>query len=289
MTTLTSLYGQIEFGEGFPTLLINDSLMIRDDIPQVLDELRDGKIEAIVDQARRGKKYGLNVVNILISHQDVDEVNLLPCITKTVMEDVGCFVCLDSRNPDALEATFHEMRPYKLMINSVTAEPESMDIMLPMAAKYHAALIVMPMGLGEGIPNTVEERLEAAKTVIKRAEGMGISRDDLVIDGMVLATAVEPDSMIVTLETLRALVDELNVTTILGIENAGHFMPLRTAIDMAFLISAIPWGMHAAQVNPDMPGLLDTVLAADFLNNRDPYGKRLISYYRSTRARSKSG
>ncbi len=46
------------------------------------------------------------------------------------------------------------------------------------------------------------------------------------------------------------------------------------------LVAAIPWGLHAALVDPKIAGLVDTVFAIDFLTNRDPYEARYIANYR---------
>lgn len=282
MTLLTSKNGSIIFGEGHPTLLINDQLRIMDQSPQVLSELCSGKYDTLLSLARRGKALGLEVVDILIAHPNIDEVDMLPRVAAAVMNDIGCCLSLDSRNPSAIEATLKVLHPYKVLINSVSAEPDVMNNILPLAARYDASIVVMPMGLGIGVPHTTGERLEAANVVIDRAQRLGIPREDIVVDGIVLATAVEPDSMIISLQTLRALVDQLNVTTILGISNASHGMPMPFSIDLAYLVSAIPWGLHAALINPEIPGIIETVHAADFLNNRDPYGRRFIAYYRQT-------
>jgi hypothetical protein len=87
--------------------------------------------------------------------------------------------------------------------------------------------------------------------------------------------------MQVTLETLKAFHQELNVATTLGIGNAGHGMPTPPLIDLAFLIAAVPWGLDSALVDPQTPFLIEEVRAIDFLTARDPYGLRYIKYYRS--------
>jgi hypothetical protein len=76
----------------------------------------------------------------------------------------------------------------------------------------------------------------------------------------------------------------MGLTTVLGIGNAGHGMPTQTVIDLAYLIAAVPWGLHAALVDPKTAGLLDAVLAIDFLTNRDPYGARYIKSYRTKKS-----
>jgi 5-methyltetrahydrofolate--homocysteine methyltransferase len=139
----------------------------------------------------------------------------------------------------------------------------------------------MPIGHLHGMPKTVEGRLAEARVIVEAAEVQGIPREDIVIDAICLASAAEPASMKVTLETLSALHRELGVTTLLGIGNAGFGMPDQTRVDLAYLLAAIPWGLDAALVDPATPGLVEGARAVDFLTGNDPFGKRYIDHYRA--------
>lgn len=146
-----------------------------------------------------------------------------------------------------------------------------------------AALVGMPIGDTYGLPRVVNERVYEAQVIIDACEGIGISRDDLVMDGICLASSAEPDTFEITIQTLKRLQDELHISTTLGIGNAGFGMPDQTVIDLAYLIGAIPWGLHSAIVNPETLGLVKTVRAMDFLMNHDIGGKRYIKWWRSSR------
>jgi 5-methyltetrahydrofolate--homocysteine methyltransferase len=139
----------------------------------------------------------------------------------------------------------------------------------------------MPIGEDHGLPKTVEGRIAEARTILEAAERHGIPRQDVVIDAICLASCAEPGSIQVTLETLKALHDDLEVATVLGIGNAGFGMPDQTRIDLAYLVAAVPWGLDAALVDPATPGLIEQVRAIDFLVGGDPYGSRYIEHYRS--------
>jgi hypothetical protein len=56
MTTLTSSYNEIHFGPGLPTLLINDQLRVTDQSPQVLEELRQGKLDKLLERPALGNR-----------------------------------------------------------------------------------------------------------------------------------------------------------------------------------------------------------------------------------------
>lgn len=287
MTTLTARNGEVTFGPGLPTLLINDQLRIMDQSEEVLEQLMQGQIDKLLELARRGHAKGMQAVDILINHIDLDEVELLPKIAAAVHAEIGCPISLDSREPEALEAALDALKPHKMLINSVTSERHAIEALMPVAKQYNAAVVAMPLGDIHGLPPTVEGRMEELDVFLKAAEEYDIPREDIVVDTICLASSAEPGSMWVTLETTRK-VHELGLATMLGIGNAGFGMPEQTVIDLAYLIAAITYGLSAALVDPETAGLLETVLAIDFLTGNDLYGANYIENYRAKKRLEKA-
>lgn len=281
MTTLTSRSGEVTFGPGQPLVLINDQLRVLDQAPQAPAELQEGVVDRMVALACHGKASGMDMVDILVTYPGLDESVLLPRIAVAVHEAIGCPVVLDSRHPGALRAALGALRPYKALVNSVTAEVEVLTQLMPIVAEFGAALVGMPVGDRYGLPKDVDGRISEAETILESAVAHGIHQDDVVIDAICLASSVEPGSMAVTLETLRRLHEDLGVATTLGIGNAGHGMPNKTHIDLAYLVAAVSWGLDSALVDPRTPHLIEETRAIDFLTGRDAYGLRYIRHYRS--------
>jgi len=283
MTTLTSRNGDLHFGPGLPVALIDGQVRVRSKDAGMIADLQRGNVESLVSLARAGQAAGMDMVDILIQHPSLDEVALLPRVAVAIHEATGCPIALDSRNPAALDAALAALHPYKALINSVTAERASLATLLPIAARHQAALIGMPVGELHGMPKDGDGRMAEARVILEAAARHGIPSEDVAMDAICLAAAVEPGSMPVTLETLHRFHEELGVATVLGVGNAGHGMPERLHIELAYLLAAIPWGLDAAIINPRMPLLIETTRAADFLSARDPYGLRYIKHYRNTK------
>jgi len=286
VTTLTSRSGKVSFGAGLPVALVNDQLRVMDQKPEILAELKEGRIDHLLSLARLGQETGTDMVDILVNYPGIDEVALLPKIAVAVHDAIGCPIWLDSRHPEALRAALSALQPFKAIVNSVTAEDASMASLLPIAAEFNAAVVGMPIGDTHGLPKNADGRIAEAEVILERAARHGIPKDDVVIDAICLASSAEPGSMAVTLETLRRLHDELGVATILGIGNAGHGMPTPTHIDLAYLIAAVPWGLDSALVDPHTPHLIEETRAIDFLTGRDAYGMGYIRHYRTERRRA---
>lgn len=280
MTTVTSRNGSVEIGPGHPTVLINDQLRIMDQSPDVLSQLMEGRFEKLLELARFGQQTGTHMADILIAHHDLDEVELLPKIAVAVHEEIGSPISLDTRNPEALDAALDAMQPYKCLLNSVSAETEVLESLMPIAAKYGAAIVGIPTGDIHGLPETVEGRIAETEVILEAAKSYGVPRDDIIIDGLCLASSAVPNSMQITLETLKVLSQEMELPTILGIANAGFGMPTQNVINFVYMIAAISWGLHSALVDPNTLQLIEATLAIDFLTGRDPFGSRYIANYR---------
>lgn len=280
MTTLTSRGGELAFGPGLPTVLINDQLRIMDQSPEVLAELRQGRFDTLLELGRYGRQAGIDMVDILLNHHELDEAALLPKIAVAVHEELGCPIALDSRNPAALDAAMLALKPYKVLLNSISAEREIMEVLMPIAKQHGAAVVGMPIGDRHGMPKTVDGRMAELEVFLEAAARHGIGREDIVIDAICLASSAEPGSMQVTLETIKRI-HQMGIATVLGIGNAGFGMPNQTRIDLAYLVAAVPWGLDAALIDPSTEGLVETVRAIDFLTGNDEFGMKYIQHYRS--------
>jgi 5-methyltetrahydrofolate--homocysteine methyltransferase len=195
-------------------------------------------------------------------------------------EATGCAIAIDSRDPAIVERAL-AVYPYKALCNTVTGEPEVLRTMLPVIAQYGAAVGTALVD-EQGVPETVEARLAVAGRIVRAAEAHGIPREDVMIDGVCLPSSVMPDTARTTLQTLKALHEELGVPTLLGISNAGYGIPNPTPIDLAYLVAAVSWGLDVAMVNPATPCLAEVVPAIDFLMGTDRYAQRYLRRYRAS-------
>lgn len=286
MTQLTSFEGTLSFGKGHPTMLINDQLHVINKPESIINPLKEGKIDYFLELARWGKSIGTDMTAILITHPEIDEVGLLPKLAKSILQETGLPVGLDTRNPEALEAALSAIAPYKSIIWTVTAEEPVLASLLPIAKKYNAVVAGMPMGLsGSGLPMTIPDRIAAANKIIDTCLEFGIPKEDIVIDAICMPAALlEKDSYRITLETTKIL-HEMGITTQLGVGNSSSNMPNREAIDLSYLLGALPWGLDAAMINPGIHGLIANVRAMDILTERDPDSRRFLKHYRSSKSK----
>jgi len=276
-TIVTSKNRKVEFGKGLPTTVIGERINPTGK-KKLAGDLSEGKFDVLVQEVLSQKEAGADILDVNVAASGVDETTILPKAVSKVLEVSGLPVCIDSSNPEALKKAL-EVYPYKALVNSVTGQEKSLKAVLPLVKKFGVSVVGLTVD-DRGIPQTADKRFDVAKRIIEVAKSYGIPKEDIVIDCLCLAQAAETNSAVATLEALARVSRELGVATVLGVSNISFGMPDRKIINLSFLAQAISQGLNAAIVDPTIKGMVETILASDFLAGRDSYGKRYLKYYR---------
>jgi len=276
-TVVTGKGTEVKFGLDLPTVIIAERINPTGR-KSLAEELKQGKFDIVREDAIKQTEAGAHIIDINVGAPGVDEVEILPRAVKMVMEVTNQPLCLDSANPKALKSAL-EVYPYKALINSVNGEERSLKEILPMVKESGSAVICLTMDEG-GIPDNVEKRFEIAEKIIKRAESIGIKKEDLVFDCLVMPNSTNSDTGRITLETQRRVAKEFGVSITGGYSNVSFGMPDRNLLNIHFITMGIISGLCAPITDPLIDNLAEAIKAADFLAGRDPYGMNYISFYR---------
>jgi 5-methyltetrahydrofolate--homocysteine methyltransferase len=216
----------------------------------------------------------------------LDEAALLVAAIQAVTEVCDLPICIDSSIIEALEAGLSAYEG-KALVNSVTAEEERMERILPLVKKHGAAVIGMAND-ETGISMVPEERLALARRIIERASDYGIPQEDVIIDPIAMTVAADPTCGLITLETMRLIRDRLGNNMTCGASNVSFGLPDRATVNAAFLPLAMNAGLTCAITNPLVPEVRRAVLAGDLLLGHDEYAMRWIASYRAEVAAAKT-
>ncbi len=242
-------------------------------------EMKAGLTERIKADAMLQVQSGATVLDVNAGVPGTDEAALLVATVRAVMQVTDVPLCLDSSDLGALEAALADY-PGKALVNSVTAEDDRMDRILPLVARHGAAVIAMAND-DTGISMVPRERLEIARRIVGRAEDYGIAPQDVIIDPIAMTVAADPQSVLVTLETMRLIQAEMGNNMICGASNISFGLPLRPSLNAAFIPLASAVGLTCAITNPLISEIRTAALAADLLLGRDEYAMRWIADYRA--------
>jgi 5-methyltetrahydrofolate--homocysteine methyltransferase len=239
----------------------------------------------VASEARAQTAAGAHMLDVNVGVAGGDEPRLIVEAMKVVMDNSPVPLCIDSANPIALEAAL-KIYPGVALVNSVTGEDDKLDIVLPLIAKYKAAVVCLCIGQ-EGIPSTAEGRLAVARKIAGRAAALGIPRENLVFDCLCLACSTDVSSVRTTLDAIRMVHSELGTNMTLGVSNVSFGLPERVKLNVAMLTMALANGVTCPIIDPTIAEVRQAILAADVLLGRDEWAMNWITAARAAAAAAK--
>ncbi|MBC7251574.1 MAG: dihydropteroate synthase [Anaerolineae bacterium] len=276
-TTVSSATKTVIIGDDQPTVIIGERINPTGK-KKLAAALLAGDLEMVRQEAIQQVAAGADILDVNVGVAGVDEVALLPEAVKIVMEAVDVPLCIDSANPEALEAAL-EVYQGKPIVNSVSGEEASLQRILPLVKKYNTVVIGLCMD-DDGIPqNDPEKRVAIARKIVARAEALGIPREDILIDCLALTLGANDQAGLVTLQAMRQVKAELGVNLTLGASNISFGLPERELLNTVFLSICLAAGLNCPIV--DAAKMRPAILAADLALGRDSYGRRYIRAYRA--------
>ena len=244
--------------------------------------LREALIQNNMDKvaalAREQMEAGAALLDVNAGVPGLDETRVLVNMVRAVLDAVPLPLCLDSSSPEALEAALR-IYPGRAVINSVSGEKVKLERILPLAAKYGAMFILLPID-DSGVPETAEERIRIIQKVYEAAKAYGFEKEDILVDGVVMTVATGGHAAGETLKVLKWCTDN-GFNTVVGLSNVSFGLPARENINAAFLAMAVANGLSTAILNPNNQQLMDIKRASDVLKARDPGAQEYIRHYSS--------
>ena len=244
---------------------------------QLQEELRQGRMTCIQNMVGEQTREGADLLDINVGVAGIDQEQTMAEVVKLLATTSDLPVVIDSTNLGAIERALR-LYPGRVLLNSISGEREKMDKFLPVAAKYGAMFILLPLD-DSGVPDSAEGRIDIIGQVFERAETSGFTKEDIVVDGLVMALSSNPEAPGETLKVVEWCSREFGSLTVLGLSNVSFGMPERTWLNAAFLAMAVSKGVSMVIANPAARELLDIKVAADALLTRDRDASRYIARF----------
>lgn len=273
---LSSRTGVVEIGGQAPCAIIGERINPTGR-KAYAQELREGKTAYIRREALAQVKAGAHLLDVNCGAPGADEPAALERAVMAVEGVAQVPLVLDSSDPAALERGL-KVAEGKVLINSVSGEEKSLQGILPLAAKYGAAVIALALD-GAGIPETAEQRLAVARRIREAAVAAGLAPEDIVVDCLTLTVSAEQKRAMETIRSLRLVRDELGLPTALGVSNISFGLPCRPVLSSVFFAMALEAGLSAAIVNPCDERMMDAYRAAMVLLGKDLRAEGYIAAY----------
>ena len=272
--TAVSSYGKtVMFGE--KTVIIGERINPTGK-PRLKKALRDNDMEYVCREGLDQTENGAQILDVNAGLPDIDEKAMLARAVTELQSVTDTVLQIDTSSAAAAERA---LRLYngKPLLNSVNGKKESLETILPLVKKYGATVVALTLD-DNGIPETVNERIHIAETIIAEAARYGIPKKDIIVDALTMTISTNGENAKITLEAMEYIRHKLGVHTVLGVSNISFGLPERQKINAAFFTLAVSRGLSAGIVNPMDSAMTDALCAYRALNgddeNCDEYIKR---------------
>ena len=240
-------------------------------------ELRAGKFELVREFAREQSAQGAALLDVNFGLSGIDETAMMRTGVAELVRIGSTPLCIDSTRPETVEAALR-LYPGRALLNSISAEEERLNKVLPIAAKYGAMLILLPL-TDDGIPESAAERIEVLNRILAEAARYGYTPADCAADALIMTISADRQAAAVSLDFIEHCSRQLKLNTVCGLSNVSFGLPARATVNLTFLGMAIGRGLNCAIANPSAPGIVDAVIASDALSGRDPQLDRYLAHH----------
>ena len=237
-------------------------------------ELKEGSLNLVRTMALEQEENGASILDINMGMNGIDEKEMMLRTIYEVTSTVDCPLCIDSSHVDIIEAALR-IYPGRALINSISLEKEKFEKLLPIAKKYGAMFILLPLS-DEGLPKDSAEKHGIIRTIMDEAVRIGMAKEDIIVDGLVATIGANPNAALECFETFFYCKNELELPTACGLSNISFGLPERTYVNTAFLTMAIANGLTMAIANPSQELLMNAAFASDMLLNKKESDIRYI-------------
>jgi 5-methyltetrahydrofolate--homocysteine methyltransferase len=274
---LSSSSKEVRIGFGLPFVIIGERINPTGR-KALAAEMKRGDYSRVEADALAQVAAGAHMLDVNAGIPLADEPAMLRDVVQLVQSITDVPLSIDSSIVAALEAglSVYQGKP---LVNSVTGEEERLEVVLPLVAKYGAAVVAISND-ETGISEDPDERFKVAKKIVERAADHGIPRSDVVVDPLVMPIGAINSAGLQVMHLVRRLRDELQVNTTCGASNVSFGLPNRNGVNSAFLTMAMAAGMTSAITSPLHPEVMQAVLGADVMMGHDPNCERWIRQYR---------
>ena len=235
---------------------------------------------AIQDLALRQIKAGANFIDVNAGMFYENEDEVLQWLIETIQEVTDVPFAIDSPSAMAILTGLKVNKNGQPIINSITAEKARYDAIIPLIKQFNAKVIALCMD-DTGMPETTEDRVAIARTLIKNLTGEGVSMSDIFIDPMVRPIGTGSHYGTVAIDTIRQVKTEFpEVHIACGLSNVSFGLPARKILNQTFLVAAMAAGMDGAIVDPLDKKLMSFVYATEALLGKDDYCMEFLTKFR---------
>lgn len=261
--------------------------------------MKERNPEPIKEMAREEAERGADYLDLNIGPAKKDGAELAPWIVKVVEETVDVPISLDTTNPEAMIAGLKASKnPSRCLMNSISAQPERMEKLIPVAAELGCEVVALLWG-PEGMPRDANERAAMAVDLIMKLNEAGIPNEKIWVDPIATPITLGADQLMAGFEFLAMLQDIApGAKSTVGLSNVSNGVAthLRPYLNRVYLMMLMKYNIYSAIVDVYDQELVEIAkgkhpdwvkLVHDIMDGDEPDPKSLspkeLEIYKTTR------
>jgi 5-methyltetrahydrofolate--homocysteine methyltransferase len=276
LSAVSSARGFRIFEHGSPLCIVGERINPTGKKP-LQQELLEGTMTLVRQMANEQERQGADLLDVNVGVHGIDEIKTIKKVIHLLSTSTALPLVIDSPNIETIHTALR-IYPGRALINSISGEAHKLKMLLPIAKKYGAMFILLPITENE-IPETTARRTHIIKEIYRAAKRSGFSKDDIITDGLVMTVASHPHAVTEALKTLAWCRDRFKCRTILGLSNVSFGMPERKWLNAAFLSMAQASGLTMAIANPADRDLMNIKMAGNVFMQKDRNAASYIRHF----------
>ncbi len=223
---------------------------------------------------------GANVLDVNVGPDSVNPLEDMKWLVTTIREVTDKPLAIDTTKYDVMEEGL-KLAGNGSFINSTHADDDKLDIYIPLAKKYNANLIALTISV-KGVPQDTEGKMNLVANIISKCLEHEFDVTQLYIDPVILPVNVAQTNVMSVLETVSQIktVSDPPPKTTIGLSNISQGTKSRSLINRTFVTMAIFAGLDSAILDPLDKDLMNSIITAELLLNKQLYCDSFLEAYR---------
>lgn len=271
LLALTSRSKTVFIDKALPTVLIGERINPTGR-KKLAADITAGNFLSVKKEALEQIQAGAHILDVNMGVAGIHQPSAMKKAITEISQLVDVPLAIDTSDAEALEAGL-KAYPGRALINSVSAEPDRIETFLPLAKKYGAAILCLPIS-SEGVPKTAEDRVKVMETILHHATNIGLKEGDFLLDALVMTVAADHEACLQTLHTLKLYREKFSYPATMGLSNISYGLPNRSLLNHTFFAMSLAAGLDAPIMNPYNTDMRNVALASSALLGHDKNGRQ---------------
>lgn len=239
--------------------------------------LLENDLEYVKEMAVKQVEAGADILDINVATGGINESSTIVEIIKTVQSVVDAPLQINSRSIHTLEAAL-KVYTGKPILYSACGDMSSFNRILPLAAKYGAAIVGVTID-NNRIPETSVARYSIAERIYRQALKHNIPKENVIIDCLAMIAKTQQKYITDTFGAMQRVRTELSLNTTLNVSNAAYELPNASVMTSSYLSMSLCYGLTLPVINPLDEGVLGAVRSFRVICGQDRKAAEYINVY----------